>query len=190
MALLRGRVQRMEKLLDDLLAYSRVGRASDSRFDEVVNGRTLVEDILLLLSPPANFTVRVLPGFEDVEVCRMPIQQVLYNLIGNAIKHHDKPAGLIEIGVEDVGEMYRFTVRDDGSGIPPGFHEQVFKMFQTLKPRDQVEGSGMGLAFVKKTVGYFGGEVSLASEEGAGAAFAFTWPKQQKAVGEMQWKAA
>lgn len=190
MNLLRGRAQRMEKLLDDLLAYSRVGRASDSRFDEVINGKTLIDDILLLLSPPAGFTIRVMPDFSDVEVNRMPIQQVLYNLIGNAIKHHDKETGVIEIGVEDDGDMYRFTVRDDGPGIPPGFHEQIFKMFQTLKPRDQVEGSGMGLAFVKKTVGYFGGEIGIVSQEGAGAAFSFTWPKQQKAVGEIQWKAA
>jgi two-component system, LuxR family, sensor kinase FixL len=190
MDLLRSRVYRMEKLLDDLLTYSRVGRASDSRFDEVVNGKTLIGDILLLLSPPPGFTIQVLPDFADIELKRMPVQQVLYNLIGNAIKHHHKETALIEIGVEDAGDMYRFTVRDDGPGIPANFHEQVFKMFQTLKPRDQVEGSGMGLAYVKKTVGYFGGEIGLVSEEGGGAAFSFTWPKHQKAVGEMQWKAA
>jgi two-component system sensor kinase FixL len=190
MDLLRGRVQRMEKLLDDLLAYSRVGRASDPRFAEIVGGKTLIEDILLLLSPPPSFKVHILPGFETVEVNRMPVQQVLYNLIGNALKHHHKTEGLIELRVEDMGEMYRFTVRDDGPGIAERFHEQVFKMFQTLKPRDQVEGSGMGLAFVKKTVSFFGGEVSLISEEGKGAAFSFTWPKQQKSVGTVQWKAA
>jgi PAS domain S-box-containing protein len=190
MEMLRGRVQRMEKLLDDLLEYSRVGRSSDDRFAEVVNGRALMDDILLLLAPPPGFTVEVTPGFAAIEVNRMPLQQVIYNLIGNAIKHHHRSDGLIRVSVEDSGEMYTFTVQDDGPGIPERFHEQVFKMFQTLKPRDQVEGSGMGLAFVKKNVSYFGGEVRLVSEEGKGAAFSFTWPKQQKPVGVLQWKAA
>jgi two-component system sensor kinase FixL len=191
MEMLRGRVQRMEKLLDDLLEYSRVGRSSDERFAERVNGQTLMSDILLLLSPAPEFTIAVLPGFEAIEINRMPVQQVLFNLIGNAIKHHDRKDGRIEVSVEDGGDIYTFTVRDDGPGIPQRFHEQVFKMFQTLKPRDQVEGSGMGLAFVKKNVGYFGGEIRLVSEEGKGAAFSFTWPKQQKPVGgALQWKAA
>jgi two-component system sensor kinase FixL len=192
MELLRSRVRRMEKLLDDLLEYSRVGRSSDSRFAETVGGGPLIDDILLLLSPPPGFTVKVAPGFKDILVNRMPLQQVLYNLIANAIKHHDKQSGVIEVDLDTQGDgdMYRFTVRDDGPGIPERFHEQVFKMFQTLKPRDQIEGSGMGLAFVKKTVGYFGGDLELVSEEGQGSAFSFTWPKEQKAVGEVQWKAA
>ena len=190
MEMLRGRVQRMEKLLDDLLEYSRVGRSSDARFAEVVNGKTLMSDILMLLAPPSGFTVQVMPGMEVIEVNRMPLQQVIYNLIGNAIKHHDRKDGRIEVSAADLNDTYIFTVKDDGPGIPERFHEQVFKMFQTLKPRDQVEGSGMGLAFVKKNVNYFGGEISLVSEEGNGAAFSFTWPKQQKPVGVLQWKAA
>jgi two-component system, LuxR family, sensor kinase FixL len=190
MDMLRGRVRRMEKLLDDLLEYSRVGRSTDARFNEVIDGQTLMENILLLLSPPAGFEVNVAPAFAEVRVKRMPVQQTLFNLIANAIKHHDKDAGLIEVCVADEGSHYRFTVRDDGPGIAPRFHEQVFKMFKTLKPRDQVEGSGMGLAFVKKTVDYFGGDLRLVSEEGAGAAFSFTWPKEAQAAGMAASKAA
>jgi signal transduction histidine kinase len=119
----------------------------------------------------------------------MPLQTVLFNLIGNAIKHHDRSEGLIEVDVRDEDGSWRFTVRDDGPGIPKRFHEQAFKMFQTLRPRDQVEGSGMGLAFVKKTVGYFGGELSLVSE-GRGTEFSFTWPKQQRLMSFTQDQAA
>jgi signal transduction histidine kinase len=68
-------------------------------------------------------------------------------------------------------------VKDDGPGIPEQFHEQIFKMFQTLRPRDQVEGSGMGLALVRKHVDLRGGRLTVDSGEGRGSTFRFTWPK-------------
>jgi PAS domain S-box-containing protein len=180
MNLLRGRVGRMEKLLDDLLEYSRIGRSVDQRFAETVNGSVLMDNILELLSPPKGFTVKVSRGFADIHVPRMPLQQILMNLISNAIKHHDKKEGCIKVTVEDDGAMCAFIVEDDGPGIPAQFHEQVFKMFQTLKPRDQVEGSGMGLALVRKNVEVFGGTMKLESSEGKGSVFRFTWPKNQQ----------
>jgi len=177
MRLLRSRVARMEKLLDDLLEYSRIGRVTDARFTETIAGQELIDDLIAMIAPPDGFEVRTGPGFADIRVCRMPLQHVLMNLIGNAIKHHDKKTGCIEVTVEDSGDFYAFAVKDDGPGIPAQFHEQIFKMFQTLKPKDQVEGSGMGLALVKKYVELYGGKVSLESEEGKGSAFRFTWPK-------------
>ena len=69
-----------------------------------------------------------------------------------------------------------FSVSDDGPGIAPAFHQRIFQMFQTLKPRDQIEGSGMGLALVKKTVETHGGTIELESTEDHGALFRFTWP--------------
>jgi PAS domain S-box-containing protein len=184
MDLLRGRVGRMEKLLDDLLEYSHIGKSADDRFTEVVSGDVLMDNILELLSPPAGFTVVVSPGFAGIHVPRMPLQQILMNLISNAIKHHDKKTGRIDVGVEDHGATYTFSVKDDGPGIPEQFHDQVFKMFQTLKPRDQVEGSGMGLAMVRKNVEVFGGTLDLDSAKGKGSVFRFTWPKHQPVTGE------
>ena len=108
----------------------------------------------------------------------MPLQQVLLNLIGNAIKHHDKKEGHIEVAVKIGIQHYTFSVKDDGPGIPPEFHEKIFQMFQTLKPRDQVEGSGMGLAMVRKYVELAGGTLHLESSVGHGSTFSFTWPKQ------------
>jgi PAS domain S-box-containing protein len=177
--LLQGRVRRMDKLLDDLLEYARIGRASDNRFAEVIGGDVLMEDVLGLLGAE-NFTLTVSPAFAGIQVCRMPLQQILMNLIGNAIKHHDKKKGRIEVTVEDNGDCYAFAVKDDGPGIHPRFHDEVFKMFQTLRPRDQVEGSGMGLALVRKNIEVFGGVIQLESAEGQGSTFRFTWPKQQQ----------
>ena len=179
MNLLRGRVRRMDKLLDDLLEYGRVGRKTDGRYAETVAGDALMKNILALLSP-AGFIVNVSPRFADIEVRRMPLQQILMNLISNAIKHHDKKTGCIEVAVEDNGTEYAFAVKDDGPGIPERFHEQIFKMFQTLRPRDQVEGSGMGLAMVRKNLEVFGGTIRVESSEGKGSTFRFTWPKQQR----------
>jgi len=179
MDLLRSRVRRMDRLLDDLLEYSRIGRETDSSHAEAISGAVLMENILGLLSPPEGFNISATDAFAAIEVYRMPLQQVLINLISNAIKHHDKKAGRIEVSVEDLGSMFRFCVKDDGPGIPAQYHEQVFKMFQTLKPRDQVEGSGMGLAMVRKHVDVAGGELQLQSAPGQGSTFSFTWPKQQ-----------
>jgi signal transduction histidine kinase len=180
MNLLRGRVARMEKLLDDLLEYSRLGHESDGPSQEIVSGDVLMDDILVLLSPPQGFTVKTSPAFAGIQVRRMPLQQVLMNLISNAIKHHDHSTGSVEVTVEDRGADYAFAVKDDGPGIPARFHDQIFKMFHTLKPRDQVEGSGMGLAMVRKSVAVGGGTLTLESSEGQGSLFRFTWPKQQK----------
>jgi PAS domain S-box-containing protein len=179
MNLLRGRVGRMEKLLDDLLEYSRIGRSMDQR-SEIINGSVLMDNVLELLSPPKGFKLKVSASFADIDVPRMPLQQILMNLISNAIKHHDKTEGCIKVTAEDEGAVYAFAVEDDGPGIPAQFHEQVFKMFQTLKPRDRVEGSGMGLAMVRKNVEVFGGTVKLESSEGKGSIFRFTWPKTQQ----------
>lgn len=180
MKLLRGRVGRMEQLLDDLIEYSRIGRTADDGYTETVTGSAMIENILALLSPSAGFTVISSPGMANIQVRRMPLQQILINLIGNAIKHHNKISGLIEITMDESDGYYAFAVKDDGPGIPEQFHDQVFKMFHTLKPRDQVEGSGMGLAMVRKNVEVFGGTLKLHSSETRGSTFRFTWPKQQQ----------
>jgi signal transduction histidine kinase len=114
----------------------------------------------------------------------MPLQQIFINLVGNAVKHHHRKEGRIEISVEPGGTIHAFSVTDDGPGIAPQFHERIFNMFQTLKPRDQVEGSGMGLAMVRKYVEVFGGTVWLESAEGKGSTFRFTWPANQPRIGQ------
>jgi PAS domain S-box-containing protein len=182
MTLLRNRVVRMEKLLDDLLEYSRVGKTDDARYKETVSGVTLIDDLLMLLAPPPGMTIRFADTFKTISVRRMPLQQVLFNLIGNAIKHHDRDRGSVEIDVAETEAEFRFSVRDDGPGIPQQFQEKIFEMFHTLRPRDQVEGSGMGLALVKKTIGRFGGTIEVQSENEQGSEFIVIWPKKQRST--------
>jgi signal transduction histidine kinase len=107
-----------------------------------------------------------------------PLETVLRNLVSNAIKHHDKPQGKIEISAKVKGDFIEFSVADDGPGIDPAFHDRIFQMFQTLRPRDQVEGSGIGLAVVEKIISNVGGTIRLESAPNKGATFIFTWPLQ------------
>ena len=174
MRLLRSRVTRLEKLLDDLLRFSHVGRETVAI--EIISGKELIDDVLAVLPLPEGFELKVGAAFATMRIARLPLQQILMNLIGNAIKHHDKATGRIEVAAADLGSYHAFAVKDDGPGIPGQFHERIFKMFQTLKPRDQVEGSGMGLAIVRKQVELSGGSLSLESAEGKGSTFHFTLP--------------
>ena len=171
---LRGRVQRMERLLDDLLAFSRAGRIQHVR--EPVDTERLVRSAFDLLSPPPDF-ILMTENLPVIETQRVPLETVVRNLLGNAVKHHNRPDGIIQVSAVDNEDWVEFSVADDGPGIAPHFHERIFELFQTLQPRDQVEGSGMGLAIVKKMVESMGGSVRVESAPGEGAVFSFTWPK-------------
>ena len=153
--LLRGRAERMEGLLDGLLAYSRAGRGEAA--PEPVDVGVLVAEAVETVAPPQGFDVAVEVHAPPVVTERVPLALVVRNLVGNAIKHHDRPDGRVTVegGVE--GGLLTLEVRDDGPGIAAAYQERVFEMFQTLRPRDEVEASGMGLAIVKKTVEARGG---------------------------------
>ncbi|MCB0082707.1 MAG: PAS domain S-box protein, partial [Caldilineaceae bacterium] len=172
---LRGRIQRMEKLLEDLLTYSRVGRRPT--VVEQVASADLVAQIVEMLNPPSGFSVNAAGKLPTFSTQRVPLELVLRNLIQNAIKHHDRADGHVTVSVREEAEWIEFAVQDDGPGIAPAFHERIFQIFQTLQPRDDVEGSGMGLAVVKKVVESLGGAIAVDSAEGQGATFRFTWPK-------------
>ena len=192
---LRGRAARMEKLLSDLLTYSRADRLS--RVVQTVDVAHLVADVTELLAPPPGFEVEVRSDVKHIVTSVVPLETVLRNLIGNAFKHHHKSEGRVWVTLRDTDEAFLFEVGDDGPGIEQTFHERIFQIFQTLQPRDAVEASGIGLAVVKKIVEGRGGEVGIAPTPAAtpaatpdptpaptaaaGATFWFVWPKEAAA---------
>ncbi len=178
--LLRSRVRRMDRLLDDLLEYSRIGRADSTQHQQPVPGSKVIQDALMLVNAPAGFTIRIDPAFQNIEIPKMPLIQIFANLVSNAVKHSETGTGTVDVTLEEQDSHWAFSVADDGPGIAPKYHDQIFKMFQTLKSRDQVEGSGMGLSIVQKHVQHVGGTVTLRSTPGEGSDFRFTWPKQQR----------
>lgn len=182
MHLMRGRVHRMEALIDGILQYSRAGRVRTA--PEPVDTGALVRDVVELIAPPAGTQIVVAEAMPQVLAERVPLQQVFMNLIGNAVKYARRSAGPVEVRVlwseeptdPEAPRLYRFSIADNGPGIAPQYHERVFGIFQTLQSRDQVEGTGIGLSVVKKIVEGQGGRVWVESAEGEGATFHFTWP--------------
>lgn len=175
MQLLRGRVRRMDRLLVDLLEYARGGAARAPA--DLVDVGVLLEEIVDLAGLHGSLQIvrpEPLPSFVTA---RTPLKRVLTNLLSNAVRHHDRPSAVVTVRCVLRGEEYVFDVTDDGPGIPEQFHDRVFQIFQTLKPRDTLEGSGMGLALARRIVESKGGKLLLSSA-GRGATFSFTWPAE------------
>ena len=176
--LLKNRVHRMEGLINGLLAYSRAGRKQQQT--ERVDVGTLLADIVDSLSPLGQFSVEIAPGMPVLKTRRVPLQQVLANLISNAIKHHNRADGKVQVQAYEREHAYEFVVIDDGPGIDAVYHQKIFTIFQTLRARDDLESTGIGLSIVKKTVEAEGGTISLVSKLGEGSTFRFTWPKSPR----------
>jgi PAS domain S-box-containing protein len=168
-------VARMDRLLIDLLDYSRLGRADGA--PTLIDSAEAVAQVRDLLRPAPGFDLSIEGDLPPVTVIATEFELVLRNLIANAIKHRDRDHGRIVVrGGWQSGEAY-FEVSDDGPGIAPDYHRRIFDMFCTLRPRDEVEGSGMGLALIKKLVERWGGRVSVTSSaETRGSTFRFTLP--------------
>ena len=143
--LLKRRVVRMQRLLDDLLLFSRAG-STESWID--MSLAEVVEDILAELDLP-KLEVTVVDETNDSPMPALGIRQILQNLLANADAHAGADAKVaVRASLEEGGLL--LLVEDDGPGIPEAFQERVFEMFQTLQPRDRREGSGIGLAIVRR----------------------------------------
>ena len=172
--LLERRVKRMSGLIDGLLKLSRVGRQQLPV--ELVDTKALLPEIVDSLSPNAGFTIdgSKLPV---IHTKKLLLSQVLTNLIGNAIKHHDRETGQIEVTARDCGSYYQFAIADDGPGIEVSERKRVFEIFQTIEKSSSTTNTGIGLALVQKIVREEGGELWLEDNEPRGSRFCFTWFK-------------
>ena len=173
--LMRGRVRRMENLINGILAYSRVSRTQIS-FQEI-NVSKLVHDVVESLAIPDRFTVTIAENLPTIVYPAVNLEQIFSNLISNAVKYHDKSSGNIRILYSVSEGFHEFRVSDDGPGIGKEYHDKIFQIFQTLQSRDSLESTGIGLTIVKKIVEERGGTISVQSEIGSGTTFCFTIPK-------------
>ncbi|MCQ8104756.1 ATP-binding protein [Methylomonas sp. SURF-2] len=173
--LLIQRVRRMDALIDGVLRYSRIGRVHEAV--SAIDLNELARDVIDSLAPPPDIVVSVAPDLPTVRAEKTCIYQVLQNLLSNAIRYLDKPAGRIDIACVELADCWQLSVADNGPGIAPRHFERIFQLFQTLHPRDRVESTGVGLSIVKKIVEQSGGRVWLESELGQGSTFYFSVPK-------------
>ena len=176
MHLLRGRVLRLENLIGGILAYSRAGRERHPKHVDVAM-TSLAREVWELLAPPATATIEIgeLPHVSGV---RAQLQQILLNLMSNAIKYNPERELHVTVSATRDGELWRFAVSDDGIGIAPEFHDRIWGLFQTLERRDKVESTGIGLSVVRKIVESHRGTAWVESQPGSGATFFFTWPAE------------
>jgi PAS domain S-box-containing protein len=172
------RIRRLGCVIDDLLAYAHAGTASTDVVE--VDLRELVDGVFEILPRPPEFQISVRIDSKPFVTNKTPLESVLRNLISNALKHHDRPAGHIDIRAVDVGRYCELTVADDGPGIPAASQERVFRMFQTLGAASR-DHSGVGLALSKRLVETHGGRIALQSAEAAarGTVFKVWWPRSQ-----------
>jgi PAS domain S-box-containing protein len=169
------RVRRLERVIDDLLAYAQAG-ATESKL-ALLDPEALIDGLLEIQPPPPGFTVAVRVDALPLVAAKAPLATVLRNLLSNAIEHHDLPAGRIDIHVEDVDRYCVFSVADDGPGIPAASQKRVFQMFQTLAAGKHAH-SGIGLALSKRLVESHGGHIVLESKDGVrGTTFRVRWPR-------------
>ncbi|WP_303907676.1 PAS domain-containing sensor histidine kinase [Thiohalomonas denitrificans] len=173
--LIRKRSQAMEAFIRALLAYAEAGGQTVQV--ETVDSKRLIASVLGTYEMPREFQVHIDQGMPRLITDPVKLQQVFANLIGNAIKYHDRPDGSVHVSVRELDEQYEFSVADDGPGIPAEYQERIFGMFERAPGRSEHEGSGIGLAVVKKLVESVGGDIELQSEPGRGSTVRFKWPK-------------
>ncbi len=167
--------QRMQVLIQDLLAFSRVGRKEAC---ESVECNVVMREVLQTLTSAIQEShAAVTPGeLPTVWADRTQVAQIFQNLIGNAIKFRGKESPLVSVQAEKADQRWLFTVSDNGIGIAPEYTENIFVVFQRLHARTEYPGNGIGLAICKKIVERYGGKIWVESQAGSGSTFKFTLP--------------
>lgn len=175
--LLLGRTKRMHNLIEGILKYSRIGRMNMQV--ETISSREVLLNIIDLLALQENVEFIIDDNMPVVHYNSIQLQQVFQNLVSNSIKFMNKDKGIIQVGVLEKEGMYEFFVKDNGPGIDKVNYEKIFKIFQTLSSKDEVDSTGIGLTIVKKIIELNGGEIWLESELGESTTVYFTIPKRK-----------
>jgi light-regulated signal transduction histidine kinase (bacteriophytochrome) len=166
---------RMQRLIQDLLAFSRVGTKGTEMLDyssEEALQQALINLRATIGDSGARVTHDPLP---NVLADEMQLIQLFQNLVGNAIKYQSPGTPQIHVSAaRNVEKKWIFSVRDNGLGIDPQYFDKIFGMFQRLHKREEFAGTGIGLAICKKIVERHGGSISVESQPGQGSTFRFT----------------
>lgn len=171
--LMQLKVEKMDHLIGSILKYSSIDKGSSVR--EKVDLNAVIKGILEMIYVPSNIKVTVLRRLPVIDADTTRMQQLLQNLISNAVNYNDKSQGIVEIDYIENDSHFIFSVKDNGIGIAKEHHERIFNIFSTLGSNEK--SSGIGLNIVKKVVELYEGQVWLESELGKGTTFYFSIKK-------------
>jgi two-component system sensor kinase FixL len=174
--LLNKRAKQMSVLIDSIKQYSMLGQNIQKK--KQVDLNDVISEVISIITPPENIEVIIEDKLPAIVCERTHIIQIFQNLLSNAVKYMDKPKGQIKVGYNEDDNFWKFSVVDNGPGIQQKYFEKIFKIFQTLSPRNGIESTGIGLSIVKKLVELNNGRVWVESEVGHGSTFFFTLSKQ------------
>lgn len=171
--------KRLSALVTDLLNYSKVdGHDLDLVQTDIKNIVSQVMQYLAVSIEEKNADIQLVNLPTDLTVDKIKIYQVFQNLIANAIKFtKENISPRVNISCKDMGDKYEFRVQDNGIGIDPEYHADIFESFKQVNNKSQYEGTGLGLAICKKIVEHHNGQIKLESSPGEGSTFIFTIPK-------------
>jgi signal transduction histidine kinase len=166
----------MAAMLTELLAYSKIGRKIDAI--DHVDTRALVERLVQSTPRAAAMQITISGDWPVLDTLTAPLDLVLRNLVANAVLHHDRAAGHVNLRATQQRDALRIEVADDGPGIPRDHQESIFLPFRTLSETPSADHHGIGLALVRKTVDVVGARLDVISDPPAarGTTFRLDWP--------------
>jgi signal transduction histidine kinase len=174
MDFINNSARNLSDVVDGML---KLAMASDNKLliKEDINLNVLLEQTIHLLHPPKEFQFKFAETLPSVHTSKIALQQILLNLLSNAIRYNDKELGKVDIDFSQDDFYYYFKVADNGTGIAPEYIEKVFHPLQTLNEKDRFgqKGSGIGLATVMRIIEKLDGNIMVASEVGVGSTFKF-----------------
>lgn len=175
--LLKNRVGRLEKMMNALLELSRVNRSEMELYE--VNIPKLVSDCIETIENKSEVEFHLSYNLinENAVILGMKLQKVLFNLLDNAVRFHDKEKKNVFVEVTEEQNQYVIQVRDDGPGIPEDVKNKIFAIFYTVHSKDIVDTTGAGLAISNKIIKMVGGVLTYTPATDNGSLFKFNWPK-------------
>lgn len=172
--LMEAKIEKMDKFLEDIINYSEIGTTSLKINTIDLNKK--VENIINSIHIPKNMSIVVKDNLPVLKADAKRLRQIFQSMISNAVNFNDKENGLVEVGVVETEDVYTFSIKDNGRGIPKEYHEKIFEIFTTLGYQEK--STGMGLSIAKRIIDLYGGEIWLESEVSKGSIFYFTLPKK------------
>ncbi len=175
-------VQEANALVEDLLQLSRIGQHSIDV--ETIEVGSFLQSLISSLDLPTDIEIIMEDDWPTLDTEPVLLRQVFQNLINNVVKFNTSPQKCVELGWRSVEQdRYEFFVHDNGIGIDPDHHEKIFRVFERLHTKEEFEGTGIGLAIVKKAIGKLGGSVRVESQPGEGSTFFVNLPKTTTNLG-------